>query len=183
MKELVTEQLRHLSHSLSLLQRRVREAVAGEVSRAVADAVAEVLDQTLRGPRALLKRPTQKPDWFDPYDPSEWPDLESRDWQKYMHPPHHQPERSTSMTPSDAEGNSSMPAALALAMTTGRWWLTRRGSPWGAAGVGLLVGGAMLAGGPLVRTALGALWAIDRLLSTTEAIGDGAKLLIRRTDE
>ena len=185
MKELVTEQLRQLSESLGLLQRRVRAAVAGEVSRAVSDAVAQVLEKSLDCPKAAARRPAwEKEEWYDPYGPPDWPEPGTGDWREYVQPQQRGGYREESaMGAKETEGGASVPAALALALSTGRWWLGRRGSPWAAAGVGLLVGGAMLAGGPLVRTALGAIWAVDRLLSTTEAIGDGARLLARRTDE
>jgi hypothetical protein len=183
MKELVLDQLRSVAETLAILRTRVREAVAGEVSRAVAEAVAEVLSVTLRGPltparfidRAARygrygvppKASYGRPDWDDP-EVSEWDDPALRD------------ERTDGHNSANApHAGSDAPAALVLALTAGRWWLLRRGSPWGAAGVGLLVGGALLAGGPVARTALGVLWAIDRLLAATDAVGDGARSLDR----
>ena len=49
MRDLVLEQLRHLAGNLSVLQGRVRQAVAGEVARAVAETVGEVIDTIMSG--------------------------------------------------------------------------------------------------------------------------------------
>lgn len=175
MTDMILDQLRHLAGTLTVLRSRVREAVAGEVGKAVADAVAEVLTAALGGrlvhfSRYAGTRSTSygRSDWDEP-DRHAWdePQVSSR----FDHDePGDEPARA---------GLRSPEAALALAWTAGRWWLARRGSPLGAAGVGLAAGAALMAGGPLAQTSLAVLWAVHRLLAATDAIGDGAKALDR----
>ena len=66
-----------------------------------------------------------------------------------------------------------------MALTAGKWWLGRAGSPLGATALGVAVAGAVLAGGPVARAAVAVLWAAHRLLAATDALGDGAKALDR----
>src|SRR3954468_16106310 len=79
MTDLVLEQLRRLAGTLTVLHGRVREAVAGEVGRAVADAVAEVLTTSLGGRLARGSGCGGRPpgygraDWDDP-DDAGWDD-------------------------------------------------------------------------------------------------------------
>ena len=58
MTNVVMEQLRHLGGTLGQLRVRVRAAVAGEVGRAVADAVREVVGLALSGFRPGRTRRT-----------------------------------------------------------------------------------------------------------------------------
>jgi hypothetical protein len=172
MSDLVTEQLHRLAGALADLQGRVRLAVAGEVGRAVAEAVGDVLAAALGGRLATLpRRPAS-----GPYRPGrdEWDDPDSAGWD----PTYARPCR-----PDDGQSGSAdeliVPAALAVAVAAGRWWLARNGSPWGAAGAGLAAGTAVLAGGPLAQSALAVLLAVHRLLAATDALGDGADTLGR----
>src|SRR6478735_10510038 len=136
MTEQVTEQLRRLAGTLADLQGRVRRAVAGEVGRAVADAVGDVLAAALGGRLATLPRGAS--DAYRParpgrYDPAGWDDPDDPGWD---------PNYARLRRPAD-DGESGpveelvVPAALALAVAAGRWWLARNGSGWGAAGAGL----------------------------------------------
>jgi hypothetical protein len=187
MTELVTEQLRHLAETLTDLKGRVRQAVAGEVSRAVAEAVGEVLVATLGGTITVPSKWPGRPGRYDPYQsahangygPEGWDDPDAPGWD----PSYAQFRRATTTgSPSEGdppESDTIGPAALAVAVAAGRWWLTRRGSPWGAAGAGLAAGASLLAGGPMARTALAVLLAVHRLLAATDALGDGAKALDR----
>ena len=183
MKDLVLEQLRHLAGTLTVLRGRVREAVAGEVAKAVAEAAAEVLTAALGG---RLVRLTRYAGRYDPcggqgsgaHGRSDWDDPDADSWQGASGSA-----RGFSADDSDdeptADASDRVPAALAMALSAGRWWLVRRRSPWGAAGVGLAVGGALLAGGPVARSIIAILWAVHRLMAATDALGDGAKALDR----
>ena len=182
MSSVVTEQLRHLAGTLADLKGRVRQAVAGEVGRAVAEAVGEVLVAALGGQLAAPKW-TGRPGRYDPYadrgyGPDGWDDPDSPGWDpgfaRLRRQPAADPEDGESCPAAD---ESLAPAALAVAVAAGRWWLARRGSPWQAAGAGLAAGATLLAGGPLARTALAVLLAVHRLLAATDALGDGAEAL------
>jgi hypothetical protein len=176
MSDLVVRQLRHLAGTLTVLRGRVREAVASEVGRAVADAVAEVLTAALGGRLARLARLAGH---RHPYGHADWDDSDPYDWDDdYRATRSEAPdERADRRGPVD--NGPSPEVALAVALAAGRWGLGRRGSKRGAAVAGLAAGAALLAGGPAVRTALGVLWAVDRLLAATDALGDGARALDR----
>src|SRR5215218_1505538 len=181
MTNAVMEQLRHLGGTLGELRVRVRAAVAGEVGRAVADAVREVVGTALlsgqAGPRARA-RPYAGAgyDRSDAHGRDTWDDDEpAHRWAGggYNGPPE--------ADESDARpvAGESPPAAtvLAVALAAGKWWLARAGSPLGATALGVAVAGAVLTGGPVARAAVGVLWAAHRLLAATDALGDGARAL------
>jgi hypothetical protein len=184
MTEHVTEQLRRLAAGMDDLQGRVRRAVAGEVGRAVAEAVGEVLAVALGGPLPTLPGWAQRSaaDAYGRrsagYGPGGWDDPDDPGWDpEYAHLRQgaNNPSASARATSDDADPVG--PAALAVAVAAGRWWLHRRHSPWQAAGAGLAAGAAVLAGGPAARTALAVLLAVHRLLAATDALRDGAKAL------
>jgi hypothetical protein len=175
MTNVVMEQLRHLGGTLGELRVRVRAAVAGEVGRAVADAVREVVGLALAG-HGQGRAPARSTgyDRYDAYGLDTWDDEPSRRWASSGYD---QPE------PVDAEpGPADQPplaTVLAVALTAGKWWFARSGTPWGATALGVAVAGAVLTGGPVARAAVAALWAAHRLLAATDALGDGAKALDR----
>jgi hypothetical protein len=178
MTDMILDQLRRLGGTLGHLQGRVREAVAGEVGKAVADATAEVIAAALGGRLALAGRFASTTS--SRYGRPEWDDDEG-DWRRGYRRP------GDEVLDDEEDGDSGevpggrpqAAAALALALSAGRWWLARKGSPLAAAGVGLAAGAALLGGGPLARAALTALWAVDRLLSSTALLGDGARAIER----
>jgi hypothetical protein len=176
----ITDQLRHLAGTLAELQGRVRRAVAGEVGKAVADAVAEVLAAALGGPMptpAWVGRPAR----YDPYAgrPDRWDDPDDPGWDPEFARLRRPAAGSAAGEPGPAAGEALAPAALAVAVAAGRWWLARRGSPWQAAGAGVAAGAALLAGGPAARSALAVLLAVHRLLSATDALGEAADAVDR----
>ena len=174
MKALALEQLQQLAATLTVLRGRVREAVAGEVGKAVAEAVSEVITAGLGGRLVRYASRVSAPYRSSGYGRSDWEDPEAQYWAEGYSPCREPQEED------EPPAKSPTPeAALAVALTAGRWWLARHGSSWGAAGVGLAAGVALLTGGPLARTTLGALWAIQRLVAATDALGDGAKALDR----
>jgi hypothetical protein len=174
----IADQLRQLAGTLADLKGRVRRAVAGEVGKAVADAVAEVLAAALGGhvaATAWAGRPARygpnagrRDAWDDPDDPG---------WDSNFVRLRRDRDESADDEAAAPNGESLAPAALAVAVAAGRWWLARRGSPWQAAGAGLAAGATLLAGGPMARTALAVLLAVHRLLAATDALGDSAEIL------
>lgn len=173
MTEIILEQLRQLAGTLHMLRGRVREAVAGEVGKAVSESVAEVLTATLGG---RLVRFTRYPTGRNAsYGRSDWDESDGYGW-------HESGGSARAFNKDEDDSNDSGPspeAALALACAIGRWWLGRKGSTWGAAGMALVTGVAFLTGGPIARTSLAVLWAVHRLVAATDALGDGAKALDR----
>jgi hypothetical protein len=181
--DLILEQLRLLAHSLGGLHGRVRTAVAGEISRAVAEAVGETLATLMGGVSMEGGRWPGRPSRAHAYSQSangydDWDDAD--DWENNV------PDGGTESDADCAARPWSMrlfdrrtTAALALAVMAGRWWCAREPSSWSALAVSLAVGGTALGGGPLVQAALRVFWAVHRLLAATDALGEGAELLDR----
>jgi hypothetical protein len=176
----IADQLRQLAGTLADLKGRVRRAVAGEVGKAVADAVAEVLAAALGGGVAATAW-AARPGRYGPYAGRRdaWDDPEDPGWDPDYARLRPQAADAAANESGPAGGESLTPAALALAVAAGRWWLAKRGSPWQAAGAGLAAGATLLAGGPMARTALAVLLAVHRLLAATDALGDAAGALDR----
>jgi hypothetical protein len=172
MTELIIEELRRLAGTLAVLNGRVKEAVAGEVGRAVADAVAEVLTIALGG---RLPRATTYAKWGHGHARSEWDDPDASGWHG-GYSPFQQSEANGSGEPA---AETHAPAALAVAVAAGKWWLSRNGSQWQAAGLTLAAGVALLGGGPMTRAAVAVIWAAQKLRTATAALGDGAQALDR----
>ena len=179
MTNVVMEQLRHLGGTLGELRARVRAAVAGEIGRAVADAVREVIGTALLpGPAGARARARPySGGGYDPYeahgrDPWDDDDDDCR-WSGGR--------AATDEIEAGPPVTDPPPAAtvLAVALAAGKWWLARSGTPWGATALGVAVAGAVLTGGPVARAAVAVLWAANRLLTATDALGDGAKALDR----
>ena len=177
MTTLVRRQLADLAAFVSNLKERVRVAVAGELSRAVGDAVKEVVGAVLAGrvlaparsgPRGPWTGRDDRDDgWGRPRDPwaddrdDDDPDREERDDRAAGPPP-----------------GARVTAAVAAGAAVARWWAGRTGGGvLAAAGVGLGVGLLGLLGGPLARTAVAVLAAAADLLAASDALGAGAARL------
>ena len=189
--------LRRLSRALLDLRDRVREALAGEVARAVGEAVNEVVAAVLRGgpPPAAPPRDGGRPGpspWADRYSAYD-PDLEHDPWDEpptwregqdaadfdrapggVETPPVHNDEvpRAKPRTPAGL-------GAAAAGLSAGHWWLGRRGSVLEAVVVGLGVALAVLAGGPLARAGAAVVSAAADVSAATDALGTGATRLGR----
>jgi hypothetical protein len=174
MTHLVLDQLRRLGGNLTHLHGRVREAVAGEVGKAVADSVAEALTLALGGHLAVSSRhaaaatPSR-------YGRPEW-DEEGEDWRR-GYGRYESDESEDEAEDSEVGDRPRTEAAVMLALAAGRWWLSRRGSPLAAVGVGVAAAATAMGGGPVARAALAVLWAVDRLMSSTAMLGDGARAI------
>ena len=181
--------LRRLSRALLDLRDRVREALAGEVARAVGEAVNEVVAAVLRGgppPAAPPPRDGGHPGrshWADadPWGDSSppWPDgWDAADFGR-------EPDDVETPPVSDDEVSGAKPrtpaglGAVAAGLSAGRWWLGRRGSVVEAVGVGLIVVLAVLVGGPLARAGAAVVSAAADVSAATDALGTGAARLNR----
>lgn len=185
----LTTPLRRLSRALLDLRDRVREALAGEVARAVGEAVNEIVAVVLRGgppPAAPSARNEDYP------GRSHWADAEADPWGDHR-PPWHDDRYAADFDrePDDVEtppverpdppaSTPRTPAglgAVAAGLSAGRWWLGRRGSVVEAVGVGLIVVLAVLAGGPLARAGAAVVSAAADVSAATDALGTGAARL------
>jgi hypothetical protein len=169
------------------LKERVRIAVAGELGRAVGDAVRQVVQAVVAGktePPPARRPPASRwdededdrDDWGRPRDP--WGDADrDRDEDEYErgHRGHRTaPTRHESPPAEQPAVSTRVTAAVAAGVYVARWWLVRRGTLLAAAGLGLGVGLLGVVGGPLARAAIGVLAATADVLSATDALGDGA---------
>jgi len=154
------------------LSSRVRESVAEAVSVTVGRAVQDGLTRLLEGTKSPEQPPLRREPEIDPYDwtvpnsENSWEQDESARYEPYYAPP---------PPPAPTPQPMKTPAAhlVALALKATAWWLRRRGSWAGALGLGLLVGGLSLAGGPVTVAGLAfaeaasEVMALNNLLSTS----------------
>ena len=135
------DRLRRLAGSLGEYRRRVREAVAGETARLVADAVRDVLAAALGG------RPEPaEPGWARPARRHRGWDDDEPDWRDDEAEPY---AARSAMT-----AEPRLPAAAAVALAVSRWWSGRRPA-WVGLGLGALAAAAALFGGPALQAAAG----------------------------
>ena len=188
MTGVVTTQLTGLAGTMAELKERVRIAVAGELGRAVGDAVRQVVQAVVAGnskppaPRPAASRwdeddEDDRDGWGRTRDP--WAagrDDEDDDYSRGARRP--TPKRHEAPTDEPLTAVSAgVTAAVAAGVYVARWWLVRRGTLLVAAGLGLGVGLLGVVGGPLARTAVAVLAATADVLTATDALGDGAARL------
>ena len=185
MTGVVKTQLTGLAGTMAELKERVRVAVAGELGRAVGDAVRQVVQAVIAGntkpppaPRPAASRWADEDDddrdgWGRTRDPWVARDEEDDDYDRGARrttPTRHE-------TPTDEPPtavSAGVTAAVAAGVYVARWWLVRRGTLLAAAGLGLGVGLLGVIGGPLARTAVAVLAATADVLTATDALGNGA---------
>jgi hypothetical protein len=176
-------QLAGLAETLAGLREKVRAAVAGELGRAVGDAVRQVVQAVVAdgaepppAPRSTASRwddegADDRDGWGRPRDP--WHHRDDEDDYGRRTPTRDEPPPDG--PPADASARVSTAVAAGVFVT--RWWLLRRGTLLAAAGLGLGVGLLGVAGGPLARAAVAVLAATAEVLTATDALGDGAARL------
>jgi hypothetical protein len=187
----IRSQLTGLGRTIADLRERVRVAVAGELGRAVAGAVQQIVQAVVAGrpdpprpePTPAYRRPDRWGDededdrWGRPRDP--WADDPDDDFDRDRdrvepRPAHERHEPSPGNEPPADPG---VTAAVAAGVYTARWWLARKGTWVAAVGLGLGVGLLGVLGGPVARTAVAVLAATADILSATHALGTGAARL------
>jgi hypothetical protein len=156
---------RRLTDTLGELKARVREAIAGETGRAVAEAVRAAVAHALAGDSPDdddSRRHRSPPDpWDDPpadrwADPGEWADADDD-----TPPP--------SLPGPGLSGSDRTRLAVAAGLAAGRWVLSRGPLP-AAIVVGGLVALAVLFGGPATHAAAAALAAAADLSAVSRAL-------------
>ena len=163
---------RQLADQLVELRARVREAVAAELGRVVADAVRDLLTAALRGRSPDSERPTYRrpgPVRTDPWDD------DTDDWGQdgeddYRHDPG-DPGGHLSPGPATDNPRSSTPWATALSagIVATRWLLARRLRTWPCVVVGVAVSALALAGGHAERAVFAAVATALELACLTQS--------------
>ena len=153
----VVGRLRRLADTLAELKERLRDAVAGELSRAVAHAVREAVHALVRGRPETPPRdvPPERPDWRDD-DP--WAD-EAGD-----EPVRREFEPEDDLPPLP-EPHDRWQRALAIGTTVLRWWPAGRWKPLVGLGVAGLAGAAAWWGGPAVHAGTNVVLAAAELIA------------------
>ncbi len=182
----MTDKLRDLAAVIADLKDRVRVALAGELARAVADAVRDVVQTVLQREsvpdrdrtRASYSYPSSGR-WGEPRDP--WAEEQER-WED---PPDHRPlsreESGTEYWPRGATARVSrfLGPTGSMALRVARWWAERTGKFAGAFGLGFAVVFAGAYGGPAIQAVLAALAAATDLLAVPDLLAAGADRLGR----
>jgi len=151
--------LRRLADTLGELKERVRDAIAGELSRVVAQTVQDILRSFVRGrseppPPENRREPS---DWRDDHDP--WADEQ----EDHFPPARYEPEPEE-IDPPPAPVNR-WHRAFELGTTVLRWWLAGRWKPFVGLGVASLAGAAAWYGGPAIHAGTGVVLAAAELIA------------------
>ena len=172
MSSLMTRKLRQLSETVADLNFRVREALAGELSKAISGAVGEVVSVLVSG------RPTRPA--VDPYrssaqdrwdgDDDQWNDRRDR-WRDEE--PTYSPTTVRSADPPPS-ASPTLRTAVSAGVHVSRWWIARKGTLLVATGAGFAVGLIGLFGGTAAKIAVALIAATAELLSVTDVLGTGA---------
>lgn len=164
---LARDRLRRLADTLTTLRERVREAVAGEMGKAVSEAVRDLLTVLLA--RRVGETPAPPP--AEPAAPpprSRWDDDDDEDEEERWHREPVRPALSPlpdDPTPSPAIAHAKA-AHVGLRLTA--WLLHRKVPVLAGLGAGLAAGLAALSAHPLVQTGLAVIAAAAELLAITE---------------
>ncbi len=186
MTNLVTDKLRDLAAVIADLKDRVRIALAGELARAIADAVRDVV-QTVLQRESVSARDRSRPSysyptadrWSDPRDP--WAE-EREGWEDPSDPRQFSSDESaTGYRPQGETARVSrfLGPTGSVAVRVARWWADRTGKFTGAFGLGFAVVFAGAYGGPAIQAVLAALAAATDLLAVPELLAAGADRLGR----
>ena len=157
----IRDRLIHLTETLHQLKDRVREAVATEMGRVVADAVRDVLTAALRvrADEPSHPRPDRR------YRADEWSEDDPDFWDDDRPDPDPSPRR----TPSPPAPASPWAAALSVGVLVTKWLWGHRVPLGPCVGVGALATAATLHGGPVLRASLAALATAADLVNLTQS--------------
>jgi len=155
------DRLVRLTKTFHQLRERVRDAVATEMGKVVADAVRDWITCSLQGRMPTRLRP-EETEYPPPRNADGWDDAD-----------HWQYEQPLDDGPVDDEPPepkvSSWAAALSLGFVAAKWLILRRLPLVPSVGAGVLLGAFALVGGPLVQASLAAASAAADLVTITRA--------------
>lgn len=135
----LADRVRRLGDTLLTLRRRVREAVANELGRAVGEAVQDVLRTVVAGTAPTPAYAARTHDEYD--DEPDWDDAPTR------YPSDATKIANESVPP--VEGR--LPTAVVTGFAAARWAAERHLPNWASAGVGLFAMAIAWCGGPFVH--------------------------------
>jgi hypothetical protein len=155
------DRLVRLAETFHQLKERVRDAVATEMGKVVADTVREWITTALQGRVPTRFRPPETEDASPRYsngwdDDDHWAEEEPH----YEAPAHDAPPEPKV---------SSWAAALSLGFIAAKWLIARRLPFAPSVGAGVLLGAFALVGGPLVQASLAAASAAGDLITITRS--------------
>jgi len=157
----LTDRIARLSQSFHELKERVRDAVATEMGKVVADAVRDWITTALQG-----RMPTR----FRPHDAEDASHRYSDGWDDDEHWGDEEPHGEAPVHEMPPEPKvSSWAAALSLGFVAAKWLIVRRLPFVPSLGAGVLLGTFALVGGPLVQASLAAAQAAADLVTITRA--------------
>jgi hypothetical protein len=168
--------LHELASCLRNLSSRVRESVAEAVSitvgRAVQDGLTRLLEVTrTNAPPKFRQEPEIDPyDWSAPNSENSWDQDEPIRAASYY-------ARQQEPEPAPQKASAPAPYLVALGLKMTAWWLRRRGSWAGALGLGLLVSGLAMAGGPIAVASLGFAEAASEVIALNNLLSTSADAL------
>lgn len=181
MPDVVTAPIRKLAGALADLRDRVRAALAGEMARVVSEAVREVVTSVLRSRPLSVDAPLRTSVPLNPHALEKEPDpWDEQEWQSSLqesHPGTEPAPSSVDMSNESSPRTFVAPAAMAVGVSAGRWWLRRRGSILEAVGVAAVVSIVTLAGGPVARAGAILVSAAADLVAASDALHTGAARL------
>jgi hypothetical protein len=157
---LIRDRMDGLTSSLTTLRERVRQAVAGEMAKAVAEALRDLLQAILirdARPVVLESPPQSQP------SAGRWDDDEDEEW--YEEPRTALPPRYVPPTPAN-----SRVEALRTGVGITTWMLHRKMPLLAGLGFGLVAGLAALSTHPLVKTGLAVAAAAAELIAITQSL-------------
>jgi hypothetical protein len=154
-----------LAETFRQLKERVRDAVASEMGRVVADAVRDLINTVLRPRPSHPEHVEPQPVERDEY-PNDWNDdqeYEARD--SYQEPPRVIPSEPENLAPPTV---SKWAAALSVGVAVTRWLIYRRLPILPTIGIGMAVGAVALVSKPVFQASLSAASAAVELVNMTQ---------------
>ena len=141
----LADRIQRLGDTLSTLRRRVREAVATELGRAVGEAVQDVLRTVVAGSAPAPSYAARSTDEYD--DEPDWDDPPRR----------YSPPATRIANESTPPVEDRLPTAVVTGLAAARWAAERRLPNWASAGVGIVAIAVAWCGGPVVHAVTSAI--------------------------
>ena len=161
----VLKRLNRLTDTLGDLKERVRDAIAGELSRVVAQTVQDFVQCFVRGqplPTPQHHPPPQRSQWQDDEDP--WAEEQEREYNRENHREFEaETEPDEDLPP--PQTNDRWQRAVEIGTTVLRWCLFGRWKPLVGIGVAGLAATATYMGGPTILAGASVVLAAAELIS------------------
>jgi hypothetical protein len=159
----VLKRLNRLTDTLGELKERVRDAIAGELSRVVAQTVQDVVQCFMRGqplPAPQHHPPPHRPHWQDEEDP--WAEEQEQEYRRDEQPKF---EDEPDDVPLQPQPSDRWHRAVEIGTTVLRWCMAGRWKPIVGLGVAGLAASATYMGGPTILAGASVVLAAAELIS------------------